>query len=532
VNDNFSVWIDRGRLGAGDPLMDDIAKAIDLSAHTIACLSDAYVQRRHTMFELQLSRHRDPDSREVRTLPALLLPMTRPVPAIISHLLIADLTDERTYDTNYQQLIHNIRRAERPREPTDPDSVARACEAPFRYLDDAPVALFQVQRATRALARWLYRREIGEPPAELDPDTLMGQLILSGRLPATVVPWLAMVRTFGSYVTGEGADRVTITTESIAPALSALRALTAWAFPERAAYDPGADVLAGLPKAGDGSERQLPGSPYRLREPAVGRTTLGSRFAGRDAVTGRAVMVHLVDLPERAHEAFLGDVGRFTGLTVPQVLAPLAADRLMVADNSRGLYVVLPDTGTVTAQDLLEHTLQEPGGQLPVRAAYELVLGAARGLAGLHAAGQVHGGLGLADLAVNHRGVVYVLCAGREVGYGAGPDDPATGGATAVEPPAPLTPQAAAGGARRRARGDPAGAGRLPYRGPVRAGPRVGQPARRWPRAAGPDPGPRAGRARAGAHHSGTEPPGVAAGRHPGAGLGGRHGRAHPARGG
>ena len=80
VNDNFSVWIDRGRLGAGDPLMDDIAKAIDLSAHTIACLSDAYVQRRHTMFELQLSRHRDPDSREVRTLPALLLPMTRPVP--------------------------------------------------------------------------------------------------------------------------------------------------------------------------------------------------------------------------------------------------------------------------------------------------------------------------------------------------------------------------------------------------------------------------------------------------------------------
>src|SRR5262249_1198015 len=97
---------------------------------------------------------------------------------------------------------------------------------------------------------------------------------------------------------------------------------------------------------------------------------------------------------------------------------------------------------TVTAQELLEHALQKPGGQMPVRAAYDLVLGAARGLAGLHAEGQVHGGLGLADLAVNHHGVVHVLCAGREVGYarsdlpeGGAVDAGAAGGTQAPLPP-------------------------------------------------------------------------------------------------
>src|ERR1035437_7685093 len=79
-NDGFRVWFDRDEMAGGHTTIGQLADGIACSAHMIACLSDAYVDRDYTAFELQTNQALDPANRQNRTIPILIRPLTKPVP--------------------------------------------------------------------------------------------------------------------------------------------------------------------------------------------------------------------------------------------------------------------------------------------------------------------------------------------------------------------------------------------------------------------------------------------------------------------
>ena len=65
-NDGFSVWFDRDEMSGGHTTIGQLADGIACSAHMIACLSDSYVDRDYTDFELQTNQSFDPANRQNR----------------------------------------------------------------------------------------------------------------------------------------------------------------------------------------------------------------------------------------------------------------------------------------------------------------------------------------------------------------------------------------------------------------------------------------------------------------------------------
>ena len=129
--DGFAVWFDVDRMEGGPPVLGQIADAIAASAHTVVCLSDAYLEREWTTFELQSSMHRDPSSRSARTVLVRLRPFTRNLPNYVQHLLVCDLTDASSYEREYRRVKAAIERPfEEAADPVDIDSVLQVCEAP------------------------------------------------------------------------------------------------------------------------------------------------------------------------------------------------------------------------------------------------------------------------------------------------------------------------------------------------------------------------------------------------------------------
>jgi len=410
--DGFAVWFDIEQMAGGPPVLGQLADAIASSAHTIVCLSDAYIEREWTAVELEWSMHRDPSGKSARTIPVQFRPLTLEPPKIISHLTMCDLTDQKNYYRVYGQIIRKIQRPVPPLRPMlGREDLKQACDAPFQHLDEPNVALFQVRRANEALSKFLYRREIGELPANATLDLIIEQLIVSGKLPAHINAPLSIVQTYGNFVVRDQMDEFVITRESIAPALTALKVLTEWTFPERRSRDPWAEIWDSLP-VGYGEERQIPDTSYSLSGPQLSRNSLGPLYAGRNASRNEPVSVNLVGIPEDSDEAFFEEVARFTRLSDASIVSPLDAGRVVVDGERRCLYLIMPWIDGGSAQDLTEHF-----GRFPARAAYELCLGIARALKGFHGANPptVHGDIKPANVLIGSFGTVRVLCIGREL---------------------------------------------------------------------------------------------------------------------
>ncbi|ANZ41010.1 hypothetical protein BBK82_38560 [Lentzea guizhouensis] len=391
--DGFRVWFDEQRMAGGRPAMQQLADGIENSAHLVACLTDAYLQRAWTGFELQVSRYLDPAGRSGRTIPVLFERLTGPVPAEIRFLALCDLTDDATYDLEYRKIVGSITR---PVPSASPEPLQDACVAPFQHLDEPAVALFKTHQAVSALLR--HQDGTGGPTLE--------KLVHSGEVPPHLRAPLATVQ---AYARGTEDDAV-ITIRSVAPALSALMMLAQWALPGETP-DPWTEVFDSLPDNGDGT-KAISGTTFTVRGPQLGRTGLGPRYAGHDLLRGEPVSVHLVGLPEDRDEAFFAEIARFSRIANAAVVSPVAAGPVSVDGKRRCLYVIMPTIDGDSAQDLVRRD-----GPLPARAAHEVCLGIARALRAFHEAQPpiVHGDVTPANVVVGRHGAVRVLCIAREM---------------------------------------------------------------------------------------------------------------------
>ncbi|GAB2845631.1 TIR domain-containing protein [Lentzea nigeriaca] len=403
--DGFKVWIDYEQMAGGVPVIDQLDDGISQSAHMIVCLSDAYLDRRWTKAELGISVTSDPDARDVRTIPAILRPLTVEIPRYLSRLTICDLTNERNdYDRQYELVTRMIRRRVTSAAPGK-EAVAEICGAPFEHIDQPELALFEAYRAYRELCRFLYRQKIGDIPTHVDFRWITDRLMMLPSLPTQIRDALATMEGYGHQVVPGYVDAPAVTAATIESPLKTLATLTEWVFPEWRRPDEAADVWNDLPVSEDGS-RRLPGTDYVLRAPAVGRVALGTLYGARDTGRDKAMTVVLVEPPPADEQSFRLRVARFEHRHRGVLVAEDGGE--LVVGGRRLHYLALPSVDGACAESLVA---QE---KLPPRAAHELVLGIAEVLRGLHEADPpvVHGDVVLANVVVGALGTV-TLCPGR-----------------------------------------------------------------------------------------------------------------------
>lgn len=233
-NDKFSVWYDQRQISRGQVTLGQLADAIAASAHMIACLSDAYIDREFTKFELDLNQSFDPSNKRNRTVPVLIRPLTRPMPNQILAINRGDLTDAARYEEEYRRITMNIRHAHEvaPEEigRVNIEGVKRKLELPFKDPAAEPiVTLTQIRIAAESLCRFLYKQELKMEPGSADFSELVETVIKSVRLPATIRTALEAVKNYGQLAVMEGEEEeATITTDAIQPALLELENLKKW----------------------------------------------------------------------------------------------------------------------------------------------------------------------------------------------------------------------------------------------------------------------------------------------------------------
>ncbi|WP_246477793.1 TIR domain-containing protein [Saccharothrix ecbatanensis] len=428
--EGLKVWFYDQDMHGGPALKKQIADAIKRSKHTIACLTDSYVTRPWTKFELALSTHRDPAGDTASTILVRFKPMTGPVPEDVQHLTVSDLTDQRNYDRTYERITKLIKRP----VVVDQAHLEELCQVPFQSAEPH-VTLYRIRRANEALSTFLYRREIGELPPDATLNLIIGQLIVSGKLPREIMAALAIMQSLGNIVVSDRIDDSPITSASLVTPLAAWRELSAWTFPEFKAPDVLADVCELLPLTAAG--RRIPDTDYVITGDAVSRNSHGPLHPGHDTVRDRPVSINLVGVAADHDDAFFAEVARFTRLSDANIVSPTDAGTVVVDGERRCLFLVLPVVDGGSAQAITEHH-----GTLPPRAAYELCLGIARALCGFHAAEPpiAHGDLRPANVIVGTFGTVRVLCIGSEADVAEGRLDSFLFASPQQRVGAPLTP--------------------------------------------------------------------------------------------
>lgn len=402
--DGFKVWIDYEQMAGGVPVIDQLDDGISQSAHMIVCLSDAYLDRRWTKAELGISVTSDPDARDVRTIPAILRPLTVEIPRYLSRLTICDLTNEHNdYDRQYDLVTRMIRRRVTSAAPGK-EAVAEICGAPFEHIDQPELALFEAYRAYRELCRFLYRQKSGDIPTHVDFSWITDRLMMLPSLPTEIRDALATMEGYGRQVVPGYVDAPAVTAQTIVSPLKTLATLTEWVFPGWRRPDEQTDVVDSLPVHEDGT-RRLPGTDYVLRLPALGRVALGPYYAARDIGRDKAMTVVLVEPPPADERAFRRQVARFEHRHRGVLVAEDGGE--LVVGGRRLHYLAMPAVDGACAESLV-------GQKLPPRAAHELVLGIAEVLRGLHEADPpvVHGDVVLGNVIVGALGTV-TLCPGR-----------------------------------------------------------------------------------------------------------------------
>jgi len=417
--DGFRVWFDAEQMDRGPTTVGQLSDGIANSSHMIVCLSDAYIEREFTNFELQTNQSFDPANKYNRTIPVKIRLMSKPIPTPIQALNYGDLTDVSNYDSEYQKIIRLIRRNIPKPEPTelDRETLQHKCEAPFKYPDEPNVALFQVRIATEALCKFLHRQEVGEAPPNSALDSLVQRLLSVGKFPPPIKMSLGIVQTYGNFIVKDQLDDYVITQESIQPGLAALRVLSDWTFatyfnqPEQKyIWD---SIWAQLPAQENVNEREIPGSKYIIQSPRLNLNSLGPLYAGYDKRWHRSIAVNLVALSEAQEASFFEEVSQFIRLNDASIVRPLDAGKVVVDGKRLCLYVILEHVDGVSAQDLAERF-----GVLPALAACELCQGVAVSLEGLHTTTPtiVHGDIKPANIMVDRYGTIKVLCIGRNTG--------------------------------------------------------------------------------------------------------------------
>lgn len=429
--DGLKVWDYGQDMYGGPALKKQIADAIRRSTHTIVCLTDSYVTRQWTAFELANSSHRDPAGDTARTILVRFKPMALPVPEDVQHLTVSDLTDQRNYDRTYERITKLIKRP----VVVEQANLEELCQAPFQPAEPH-VTLYQIRRANEALSTFLYRREIGELPPDATLNLIIEQLIVSGRLPREIMAALAIMQSLGNFAVRDRIDDAPITRASLVTALAAWRELTSWTFPELKAPDVLAEVYELLPRTAAG--RRIPDTGYVITGEAVSRNSHGPLHPGHDTVRDRPVSINLVGVAADHDDAFFAEVDRFTRLSDANIVSPTDVGAVVVDGERRCLFLVLPVVDGGSAQAITEHH-----GSLPPRAAYELCLGIARALCCFHAAEPpiAHGDLKPANVIVGTFGTVRVLCIGSESDAAEGRLDSFLFASPQQRVGAPLTPR-------------------------------------------------------------------------------------------
>jgi hypothetical protein len=416
--DGFSVWFDRDEMSGGHVVLGQLADGIACSAHMIACLSDSYVDRDYTEFELQINQSFDPANRQNRTIPVLINKLTKPVPVQIRAFTYGDLTQPENYEREYRMLTALIGKtsvAPAAAPWTAPELDAGAAEALCAAALDAQaepqVALFKARAATETLLRFLYRHEIGDAPANATLDALTEQLVVAHKLPPHIRISLGTVRTYGDFAVSEGADAQAISAESIQPGLAALKVLTNWIVSTHLRKAEDLDewdaLCSQLPPGDNPGERLIPGTRFLLRAPRLGVNRLGAVYSGRDGETRQAVTMLLAPVPKDQGDSLLEAVARLIRLNEGGIVRPLRSGRIHAAGRRIGDYAVFESVAGVRVSEL-----QQRFPRLPALAACEIGRGIAQVLEVLHNAAPpiVHGEVGPAAVLVTNYGAVKLIC--------------------------------------------------------------------------------------------------------------------------
>jgi hypothetical protein len=414
--DGFRVWFDRDEMSGGQTTIRQLADGIACSAHMIVCLSDSYVDREYTDFELQTNQSFDPANRQNRTVPVLIGPLSKSVPVQIRAFNYGDLTQQENYEREYRLITSLIRKASAQQVPTpaepelDADTADALCAAALEAQAEPQVALFKARLATESLSRFLYRREIGEPPANATLDALVEQLVVAHKLPPQINISLGTVRTYGDFAVSEGSAE--ISTEAIQPALAALKVLTNWIIATHLSKVEDRDewdaLCSQLPPGDKPGEHLIPGTRYVLREPRLGLNRLGNAvYAGRDAETRQAVTMLLVPVSKDQGDDFHGAVERLICLNESGIVRPLRTGRIQSARKRIGDYAVFESVAGVRVSELQQRFLH-----LPPLAVCEIGRGIAQTLEVLHNATPpiVHGEVGPGAALVTNFGGVKLIC--------------------------------------------------------------------------------------------------------------------------
>jgi len=232
--DKFRVWYDQRQISRGQVTLGQLADAIAASAHMIACLSDAYVDREFTKFELDLNQSLDPANIRNRTIPVLIQPLTRPLPNQILAINRGDLTRPDIYEEEYRRITRNIThvKEDQPEEPArlNIDGLKKKLEMPFKDAEAEPiVTLTQIRIAAESLCRFIYKQDLKIEPGNTSFSALVEHVISAAKLPSSVRMALETVESYGTYAVMDGEEEeTTITIDSIRPALAAMEVLRTW----------------------------------------------------------------------------------------------------------------------------------------------------------------------------------------------------------------------------------------------------------------------------------------------------------------
>lgn len=410
----YRVWWDIEQIEGGSTVLGQLADAIASSSHMVACLSNTYIERDFTEFELNTNQSMDPANRENRTVPVIIRPLTKGLPTRLISFNIRDFTDPAKYDSEYATLTKGIRRGE-PFQPAliDRQALEEKCKAPFNPSNTPDVALFQARIATLATSRFLHTRILGEPPASSSLDSSIETLRSSGKLPEDIKIALGIAQTYGNYVVQDKTDDYAITRESIQPGLAALKVLADWTFSEyfdQPVHDVWDSICGSLPHREDSGEKEVPGTNYTFRVPRISLNSLGPLYSGFDKDSNHSVAVNLVALPKERANAFFEEVSQFIRLGDSNIVRPLDAGKVVVGGEMLCLYVVLEHVDGASVQDLVDQR-----GPLSVLSGAEVCRGIARALIGLHSHDPplIHGDVKPANILVDRYGTVKLLCIGR-----------------------------------------------------------------------------------------------------------------------
>jgi hypothetical protein len=96
---------------------------------------------------------------------------------------------------------------------------------------DPEVALGQARKAAEAIARTVYAREVGEPGKML-LNELLQKLAAQKAVPQSIQIPFGTIQVYGNFGSHAQSDMRTIDADYVAPAISALNAVTAWFFDE------------------------------------------------------------------------------------------------------------------------------------------------------------------------------------------------------------------------------------------------------------------------------------------------------------